>query len=315
MKKSPTLGGLFLLLAGAVLRLLTVCHARYDFRASAAPASGESTPPTWAVPYSQELVVVDGKLDDSFYREHPPVTAFVVASDPRQVPAATQAWVGWSSQRLVWAFACDDATPASAEATDQEKDVDPQDRVELFLWSGKTDDPYYCIEIAAQGAVHDYEARFYRRFDDSWAPRDLQTRVLPTSTGYVVEASLSKDDLAQLGLVLRPVRLGGPACSARTSTGSGAVRRGSLGSTRRPENPIFTWPERSVAFAWLKSDRAPQMRSKRGRESGSGRDFLLFAPPGRADMIAGSGGLPDGRVFTGLHLSMNRGITHAEFPH
>jgi hypothetical protein len=44
-------------------------------------------------------------------------------------------------------------------------------------------------------------------------------------------------------------------------------------------------------------------------------DFLLFAPSGRADMIAGSGGPPGGRVFTGLHLSMNRGITHAESPH
>jgi hypothetical protein len=202
MNKSPTLGGLFLLLAGALSGCSPSATPGTTSVQPAAPAPGASAPPTWAVPHSEEPVVVDGKLDDSLYREHPPVTTFVVASDPRQVPATTKAWVGWSAQRLVWAFQCEDATPASAAATDQEKDVDPQDRVELFLWTGKTDDPYYCIEIAAQGAVHDYEARFYRRFDDSWAPRDLQARVLPTSTGYVVEASLSKDDLAHLGLVL-----------------------------------------------------------------------------------------------------------------
>ncbi|MHB8971709.1 MAG: sugar-binding protein [Pirellulaceae bacterium] len=203
MKTFQTINCLLLLVAGELSGCAQSATPPPTAGPSARSTADASTFPTLTVPNSEEVVVVDGKLDEAFFREHLPVTAFVVAGDPQGKAPATKAWIRWSENRLVWAFACDDPTPAVAEPTDQEKQVDPQDRVELFLWSGKTDGPYYCIEIAAQGAVHDYKARFYRRFDDSWAPRDLQSCVLPTATGYIVEASLSKEDLARMGFALQ----------------------------------------------------------------------------------------------------------------
>jgi hypothetical protein len=56
--------------------------------------------------------------------------------------------------------------------------------VELFLWSGRETDAYFCLEIAAAGAVHDDEAKFYRRFDDAWRAGGWGYAVKPRPGGY-----------------------------------------------------------------------------------------------------------------------------------
>ncbi len=156
-----------------------------------------------AVPYHDGPIVVDGKLDEPFYQTIQPLTNFVDVADPTHPIPSTKAWVGWSNRRLMFAFDCVDATSASTKATENERDVDPQDRVELFLWSGNRDDDYYCIEIAARGAVHDYQARFYRKFDDRWKPIGLQYAVLEKEDGYCVEAILSDESMGAMALPLR----------------------------------------------------------------------------------------------------------------
>ena len=146
------------------------------------------------------------QLRKSGYRRAPLVNQFVVAGHPGRRPAATSAWLFWSEERLVFAFECDDPTLVASRPTLREADVDPQDRVELFLWSGREADAYYCLEIAAAGAVHDYAARFYRRFDDTWSPHGWQYAVKPRPGGYRVEAALSRAALEAMGF---PVRAGG----------------------------------------------------------------------------------------------------------
>ncbi len=158
---------------------------------------------TLDVPQWNQAIAIDGMLDEACYSRHMPLTHFVDAADPKAMVAATKAWVFWSEEQLIFAFQCEDRTPAAAEPTGRENDVDPQDRVELFLWSGRNSDPYYCIEIAAKGAVHDYQARFYRQFDNSWTPKDLVFRVHETKEAYTVEASLAKQALSEIGFSLK----------------------------------------------------------------------------------------------------------------
>jgi hypothetical protein len=155
------------------------------------------------VPALDNPVTVDGELDEPCYRRAPLVTSFVIAGNPGRRPAATSAWMFWDRDRLIFAFDCEDPTLVASPPTANERDVDPQDRVELFLWSGRKADSYYCIEIAARGAVHDYTARFYRRFDDTWSPRGWQCAVKPRPGGYRVEAALSRAALEEMGLRLR----------------------------------------------------------------------------------------------------------------
>ncbi len=155
------------------------------------------------VPRATAEIQVDGKLDEACYRECAPLTAFVVAGEPARIaPEETRAWLFWSEDRLVCAFECGDATPAWAPPNANERDVDGQDRCELFLWAGDAKGPYYCIEAAPGGAVHDYRAHFYRKFDDAWSAERENCRASWTPTGYVVEMAVSKKALDAMGLRL-----------------------------------------------------------------------------------------------------------------
>ncbi len=187
-----------LLLSAAELALLALALA-----GCAHWTEKDSTAAVLRVPFLDCPLTVDGYLDEPCYRRAPIVTNFVIAGDPGRRAAATSAWLFWTHERLVFAFDCDDTTLVASPPTATERDVDPQDRVELFLWSGREVDGYFCIEIAARGAVHDYKARFYRRFDDAWSPRDWKCAVKPRSGGYRVEAVLSQAALEAMGFHAR----------------------------------------------------------------------------------------------------------------
>jgi len=159
--------------------------------------------PVLHVPRLDDPVAVDGRLDEPLYQHAACVANLVIAGEPARSPAATSAWLFWTADRLVFAFDCDDATPTASPATLNEHDVDPQDRVELFLWSGRQGDEYYCLELAPAGAVHDYRACFYRRFDDTWQPAAWEHAVRARPGGYVVEAALSRQAIKAMGFELR----------------------------------------------------------------------------------------------------------------
>ena len=103
---------------------------------------------------------------------------------------------------LRFAFEVEDADIVALPATADEHAVDGQDRVEIFLWSGNARDPYGCLEVSASGAVHDYLARFYRRFDDGWSAA-AAAAALRTTNGYVVEGMIPHATLGSMGFRLR----------------------------------------------------------------------------------------------------------------
>lgn len=146
-------------------------------------------------------ITIDGILSESIYRQAPSVgKSFVVAGAPEKSPQPTSAWLFWESERLVIAFDCTDADIVASAPSENERGVDAQDRVEVFLWSGDENDTYYCIEVSPSGAVHDYAARFYRKFDDSWSLQNWQYAVKMHPTGYRTEIAIPARDLAAIGL-------------------------------------------------------------------------------------------------------------------
>ena len=194
-------------------------------------ADDKATPiPELKLPFLASPVTIDGKLDEACYRNAPLVERFVVAGEPRRKPQDTKAWLFWNQEKLVFAFACKDTDIVAKPESGHEHDVDDQDRVELFVWSGREADPYYCIEIGARGAVHDYKARFYRKFDDAWSPKGWKHAVAETADGFSVEAELSKDALQEMGLALK----------TGTSLRAGLFRADF--STGKPKDPTWiTW--------------------------------------------------------------------------
>ena len=159
-------------------------------------------PPRTRVPRLQDSVVIDGRLSEPCYALPPFLEPFVVAGAPHKTPQPTRTWLFWEPERLVFGFDVIDADIVAAPESGRERDVDPQDRVELFLWSGRTNDAYFCIEIGARGALHDYSARFYRKFDDAWSPAGWRYAVTQTSGGYQVEGELSRAAMERMGFRL-----------------------------------------------------------------------------------------------------------------
>lgn len=156
------------------------------------------------IPKDSTAITVDGKLDEPCYAEHQPLKAFVVAGDKNQEAPSTEAWLFWNEERLVCAFRCADATLAAAPPVNNERDVDNQDRGELFLWAGSPKEEYYCIEAAPESALHDYKARFYRKFEDAWSPGgDWECKALATPGGYTLEMALPRDSLKAMGISLQ----------------------------------------------------------------------------------------------------------------
>ena len=165
-------------------------------------ASRQSQPASIDVPHLPCSIDIDGRLDEPCYQRAAHVTHFVVASRPEDVAPHTQAWILWNADGIVFAFDAEDRDIRAKPPASNESDVDEQDRVELFLWSGRRDESYACVEIGARGAVHDYLARFYRQFDSSWSPAGWGHAGTETPAGYRVEALLSAAALEKLGVVL-----------------------------------------------------------------------------------------------------------------
>jgi hypothetical protein len=146
-----------------------------------------------------EPLQVDGRLDELCYQRVIPVTDFKVASQPDAEARPTQAWLQWNEAGLWFAFAAHDTTVMAAPPAGDEHAVDAQDRVEIFLWP-PTSRRYFCLEIAPDGAVHDYAARIYRRFDDSWTPAGAKSAARRTADGYAVEGFIPSIALYAMGV-------------------------------------------------------------------------------------------------------------------
>lgn len=77
--------------------------------------------------------------------------------------------------------------------TDKETDVMNSDRVEIFFLSNQKMDPYYCIEIDADGQLFDYEARYYRQndFNWNWPKEHIQITSFTKKNGYGISGKIS----------------------------------------------------------------------------------------------------------------------------
>ncbi len=81
-----------------------------------------------------------------------------------------------------------------------ESSIAEGDRVELFFSKdvGLTD--YYCLEINPRGDILDYQASYYRKFDDTWDLKNLKTATDITKNGFIVEGKISLKELNELSL-------------------------------------------------------------------------------------------------------------------
>jgi hypothetical protein len=72
----------------------------------------------------------------------------------------------------------------------EERELEKEDRVEIYFSDNLALDNYYCIEVDPFGRVLDYKAVFYREFDYSWNLDGLRVESQVTSAGYLIALAI-----------------------------------------------------------------------------------------------------------------------------
>ena len=108
-----------------------------------------------------------------------------------------------TAARFFFSFEVTDTTICLSEPFLSERDVEPEDRVEVFFCplSGM-EAGYHCAEIDPEGRIMDYSAKFYRDFDYGWDFKSMEAWSSRTPWGYRVAGSVLRSELEDLGLNL-----------------------------------------------------------------------------------------------------------------
>ena len=67
------------------------------------------------------------------------------------------------------------------------------DRVEIFFSADDSMSNYYCLEIAPNGNLLDYQASYHRKFNNTWNVQGKKIIGKPNKTGYMVEGKIPVD--------------------------------------------------------------------------------------------------------------------------
>ncbi len=112
------------------------------------------------------------------------------------------------SEWFYFMYEVEDATITLVEDYQGEKDVEPEDRVEIFFSPREEMDIYWCAEMDPAGRVLDYESKYYRIMDYGWNFRTLELASNIKENGYTLWGKISKDELRNLGVDLSNFRMG-----------------------------------------------------------------------------------------------------------
>lgn len=106
-----------------------------------------------------------------------------------------------SADSLIFRFRVKDGTMAVAGDIAGERDIEPEDRVELFF-SATADmkEPYFGVETDPKGRVLDYKVKYYRDFDYAWDFPGISVDSKLTGKGYSVRMAFPISELERLGL-------------------------------------------------------------------------------------------------------------------
>lgn len=76
------------------------------------------------------------------------------------------------------------------------------ERVEIFFRKDEKLQPYYCLEIDANGRLFDYKANFHREFEYNWNfPEKLKIKSEKIENSYSIESKISLKTLIELNLL------------------------------------------------------------------------------------------------------------------
>ena len=84
--------------------------------------------------------------------------------------------------------------------TGNETDVMNSDRVEIFFLANKKMNPYYCLEMDAEGNLFDYLAKYYRQnnFEWNWPTDHIELKAFKKRNGYGISGKINLEYLRKI---------------------------------------------------------------------------------------------------------------------
>lgn len=146
--------------------------------------------------YNSEPVIIDGHLydwDDNYYVNG--------LTDPWGLRYRDKTLFDYKTtdENFYFFFKVTDQSPTVLPFK-EEQSVAGGDRVELFFSQKNNLPSYYCLEIDPNGNVLDYNAQYYRKFNEQWDFKSLLVETSVSENEYLVEGKISLRELRSLGL-------------------------------------------------------------------------------------------------------------------
>lgn len=174
--------------------LLLILAACYALHASAQTYQVKKVP--------AGSIQVDGGGASQAWSQASLLPDFVYPWDSAAAPATSFAAL-WDGDWFYGLFRAQDDSVITLVKDNNKMEVGASDRVEIFLKKDDAMNPYYCLEMDADGRVLDYNAFYYRKMNYPWHWPDGQL-IIKTSRiqkGYILEFAISIRSLKELGLL------------------------------------------------------------------------------------------------------------------
>ena len=148
-----------------------------------------------------DSLIIDGLDQDEVWSEAVVLTDFKLYwSDDIAQPTSFRAF--WTNDQFYFLYNVIDDNIVPPTVTEDRGTI-PTDRIEVFLQSNGTMNPYYCLEMGAEANTLAYVARHYRDFDYDWIwpENSFEVKASKTEDGYIVEGRISMESLRNLGVL------------------------------------------------------------------------------------------------------------------
>lgn len=136
------------------------------------------------------VVLLDGIREEKVWEEVKTISNF---QNPwnEEVAPPTKLQLFHDGEMLYFFFDVEDQQILLEKEFNVERDLEKEDRVELFFSKDAEMEEYYCFEVDAQARVLTYSAKNYRQMDYAWeAPEGFEVRSRINSEGYSVEGKI-----------------------------------------------------------------------------------------------------------------------------
>ncbi len=191
-------------------------------------------------------IALDGKLSEPQWPQS------IIRSDfvypwRKETPPPTTFQAFRDATHFYFAFSVADGDIVTARDHTEELSVAEGDRVEIFLAGKDRLENYYCIEMGPTGRVLDYQATYYRHFDESWNCPGLEVGTHQSPGHYTIEGRIPLKALEDMGVVhdgeLATLSIGlFRAEFSRNDAGDGTDARWISWKTPASEEPDFHIP-------------------------------------------------------------------------